>query len=204
MDDIILIGLGGHAKSVVDSIEGQGLYRIAGFTERAGFAGQAYKNYRVIGTDADLPALYDQGIRHAFITVGYMGRPEVRRKLYEEIKSIGFAVPNIIDATAVLAEDVKLGEGIFVGKRAVVNANASVGDMCIINTAAVIEHDCVIGGFSHVAVGAVLCGGCRTGVGVFVGANATVVQQQEIADNSFIKAGQVVAASMMQRKDSVR
>ncbi|MDE5966255.1 MAG: NeuD/PglB/VioB family sugar acetyltransferase [Lachnospiraceae bacterium] len=197
MDDIILIGFGGHAKSVVDSIERQGLYRIAGFTEREGFTEQTYKHYKVIGTDADLPHLYEQGIRHAFVTVGYMGRSEVRRKLYEEIKKIGFAVPNIIDDTAVLAGDVKLGEGIFVGKRAVVNANASIGDMCIINTAAVLEHDCEIGGFSHVAVGAVLCGGCKTGKSVFIGANATVVQQLEIADNSFIKAGQVVASSMI-------
>lgn len=195
MDDIILIGLGGHAKSVVDSIERQGLYRIAGFTEREDFTGQAYKHYKVIGTDADLAVLYEQGIRHAFVTVGYMGKSEVRSRLYALLKEIGFILPNIIDDTAVVAGDVKLGEGIFVGKRAVVNANASIGDMCIINTAAVIEHDCEIGAFSHVAVGAVLCGGCRTGRGVFVGANATVVQQQEIADYGFIKAGQVVASA---------
>ncbi len=192
MQDIVLIGFGGHAKSVVDSIEQQGKYRIAGFTEKEASVGKKYKDYKVIGMDKDLADLYKQGISNAFITVGYMGRGKVRNQLFAKVREIGFKLPNIIDNTAVLAQDVELGEGVFIGKRAVVNANVCIGDMCIINTAAIIEHDCVIGDFSHVAVGAVLCGECKIGKGVFVGANATVVQQREIPDRCFIKAGTVV------------
>lgn len=33
MKDIILIGFGGHAKSVIDSIEGLGEYNIVGYTD---------------------------------------------------------------------------------------------------------------------------------------------------------------------------
>ena len=33
MDDIILVGAGGHAKSIIDSIEKNNCYRILGFTD---------------------------------------------------------------------------------------------------------------------------------------------------------------------------
>ena len=64
--------------------------------------------------------------------------------------------------------------------------------MCIINTKAVVEHDCVIGDYSHIAVGAVLCGEVKIGKSVLVGANATVIQCRTIADKEIVAAGYVV------------
>ena len=51
MEDIILLGIGGHAHSVVDSIEQLGLYRIVGFLDIKEKQDEEYKGYHVIGTD---------------------------------------------------------------------------------------------------------------------------------------------------------
>lgn len=87
-------------------------------------------------------------------------------------------LPNIVDPSAVIADDAVMGEGIFVGKRAVVNAAAHIGDLCIINTGAIVEHDCDVGNYSHISVGSVLCGGVRVGQRTLIGANATVIQER--------------------------
>ena len=192
MEDIILLGIGGHAHSVVDSIEQTGKYRIVGFLDTKEMQGKQYRDYWVLDTDAALGKYYAEGIRNAFVTIGFMGYGYVRNRLYHQLKEIGYKIPNIIDNSAIIALNVRLEEGIFIGKRAVVNANTCIRKMCIINTGAIIEHDCQVGEFSHVAVNSVLCGSVLVGKQTFIGANATVIQEKKVGNNCIIGAGTVI------------
>lgn len=192
MEDIILLGLGGHAHSVVDSIEQAGKYNIIGFLDTEEMRGKHYRDYRVLGTDDALQQYFDKGIKNAFITIGYMGRGDTRNRLYKQLKDIGYTIPNIIDSRAVVSQSAVLEEGIFVGKKAVINAGAKIGKMCIINTGAIVEHDCRIDEFSHIAVGSVLCGGVSVGRQTLVGANATVIQERRIGAHCIIGAGTTI------------
>lgn len=198
MDKIVLLGCGGHAKSVADSILQKSSYEIAGFVKSAGEKDFAYRGIGVIGVDDDLQKLYDAGIHHAFICIGYLGHGDVRSRLYDKLKKIGYTLPVIIDPSAVLAGDARIGEGTFVGKGAIINANASIGKMAIINTAAVVEHDCVIGDFSHVAAAGVVCGNVSIGANAFLGANATVLQCLRIGANVLVGAGAVVVRDVLE------
>ena len=192
MEDIILLGLGGHAHSVVDSIERGEKYNIVGFLDTEEMQGKRYKDYHVLDTDDALQKYFDHGLRNAFVTIGFMGHGIVRNRLYQRLKDIGYIIPNIIDKTAVISENVKLEEGIFVGKKAVINGNTIIEKMCIINTGAIVEHDCKINSFSHIAVGTVLCGGVLVGEQTFIGANTTVIQNIEIGSNVVIGAGTTI------------
>lgn len=196
MEDIILLGLGGHAHSVVDSIEQSGKYNIIGFLDMEGMSWKHYRDYRVLDTDDALQMYFDRGIRNAFITIGFMGHGDVRNRLYRKLKDIGFAVPNIIDKTSAISGSAELEDGIFVGKNAIINVNAKIGKMCIVNTGAVVEHDCEIGEFSHVAVGSVVCGGVSVGKQTLIGANATVIQNKMIGNRCIIGAGMVIRKDM--------
>lgn len=189
MEDIILLGLGGHAKSVIDCIERQGKYRIAGFLDKEERGKVCYRGYEVIGNDDDLSKFYHQGIQNAFVTVGFLGRSTVRNRLYDRLKEIGYRLPVIIDPSAVVAGDVELGEGTFIGKLAMVNADAKIGSMCIINSGALIEHECRVGDFSHISVGTVLCGGVAVGKNTFVGAGSTLIQGVAVGDECIVAAG---------------
>lgn len=192
MKNIILLGVGGHAHSVVDSIESDGKYSVYGFLDIKDREGDLYREYKVIGTDDMLESYFKEGIKNAFVTVGYLGKGDIRNKLYLQLKKIGFNIPTIVDRTAVIAKDVILGEGTFVGKRAVVNSAAEIGKMCIINTSAVIEHDCKVGDFSHISVGSVLCGSVQVGEESFIGANATIIQGKTIGNKCIIGAGTTI------------
>ena len=82
---------GGHAKSVVDSIVSQGEYEIVGFVAEKYDDNFEYRGYKIIGTDQDLESLYDSGIKYAFVCIGYMGKGNVRQKLYDTLKQIGYS-----------------------------------------------------------------------------------------------------------------
>lgn len=199
MEKIVIVGCGGHARSVLDAVRSMGTYEIAGFVDRE--RNEAYQccGYGIIGTDADLQALYDSGVHNACIGIGYMGEGDIRRRLYEELKQKGFALPAVVDATAALAADVRPGEGAFIGKNAVVNTCAAIGRAAIVNSGAIVEHDCAVGDFAHIAVGAVLCGGVTVGDDAFVGANATVVQGIRIGCGAVIGAGAAVIRDIEDR-----
>ncbi|MCI9123129.1 MAG: acetyltransferase [Eubacterium sp.] len=189
MEKIILIGGGGHACSVADSILRSGRYEIAGFVDRGQGKEDVLGKIPFIGKDDDLADLYRSGIRNAFVTVGYLGRESPRERIYNRLKQIGYRIPGILDPASIVSDEACIGEGTFVGKGAVINANARVGKMCIINTKAIVEHDVLVGDFSHVAVGGVLCGNVQVGRSVFIGANATVIQNVRVGDGAVIGAG---------------
>lgn len=189
MKDIVLVGFGGHAKSVADTIERTGQFNIVGYTDVK--EDTACSRYKYLGTDDALKAIYESGVKCAAVGVGYVGKGDTRDNLYSMLKDIGFELPVIVDPSAIVSETALIEEGSSIGKGTIVNAEAKVGKMCIINSKALVEHETVIGDYSHVAVGANLCGQVSLGNHVFVGAGAVVVQCVNVGAGDFIRAGEV-------------
>lgn len=192
---ILLIGGGGHCKSVLDSLLASQVHSDIGVVDKES-NGISILGIPQVGTDADLPTLFAEGWTDAFITVGSIGNTALRRKLYAIVKALGFSVPSIVDKAAVVAADVRLPEGAYIGKRTVVNAGTVLGVCSIINTGAIVEHDCNIGDFAHISPGAVLCGQVFVGDDTHIGANSTVRQQLVIGKNTVLGIGSVVTKDM--------
>ena len=90
----------------------------------------------------------------------------------------------------------EIAPGTVICAGAVVNSCVRIGSHVIVNTNAVVEHDCVIGDFTHVAPAACLGGEVRTGVGVLVGAGATILPGLEIGNRAIVGAGAVVTRNV--------
>lgn len=195
MEEILILGGGGHAASLADILERENKYKIAGYVINESQVSCSI-DYPVIGTDDELLNLYQSGIRNAVIGIGYLGKSVLREKLYEHLKEIGFCLPVICDPSAIVSEHVEIGEGTSIGKGVIINAGTEIGKMCIINTGAIIEHDCIVEDFAHISVGGVLCGSVRVGKASFVGANATVIQEKKIGKQCIIGAGTTVRKSL--------
>ena len=141
---IILIGGGGHCKSVIDVFESTAEYDIAGILDKESAIGQQVCGYSIIGTDNDIPKLIEAGfVFH--ITVGHIKTAAARINIYEQVTKAGGQLPVIIASTATVSQRAKLGAGTIIMHKAFVNADATIGKNCIINTGAVIEHDTTIG-----------------------------------------------------------
>ncbi len=189
MKELILLGGGGHALSVADSILQDREYRIVGYTDPAEDTACPFE---YLGTDEVLQEYYEKGVKYAFICVGFMGGSSVRDSLYQKLKAIGYEIPVVTDPSAILAEECRIGEGTFIGKGAIVNTHADIGKMSIINTGALIEHSCRIGDYTHIAVGAMLCGDVKIGSNTLIGAGTTVKQGVRIGNDCVIGMGSTV------------
>tara|TARA_B100000965_G_scaffold318959_1_gene279783 strand:- start:174 stop:752 length:579 start_codon:yes stop_codon:yes gene_type:complete len=191
MKKIVLIGGGGHCKSVIDVIEQEGQFNIEGIVDVAELLGSEILGYPVFGTDDDIPKLAEK-YKNAIITVGQIKSPKLRIKLFDFAVKSGFTMPKIISPNAYVSKHSSIGNGVVVMHNAIINANSSIGDNCIINSKALVEHDCKISSHCHISTNTTINGGAIVGSGSFVGSNATTKELAVIKENSFIKAGSLI------------
>ena len=191
MDEIILVGAGGHARVCIDVIELSCQFKIAGLIEKDKTSSQGNLGYPIVGTDDNLQNLR-QKYSYALITVGQIKSPVTRIKLYQLLKGMDYTLPVIISPRAYLSKHAQIGEGTIVMHDVMVNANARIGKNCIINNKVLIEHDVVIGDHCHISTGAVVNGEVSVGNGSFFGSGAVARQSVFIGNNCTIGAGVVV------------
>ena len=191
ISSLILVGGGGHCRSMIDLIASVGRFHIHGILDREENVGRTVSGCTVIGTDDMIAELARQG--HGFvITAGQVGRSHLRKDLFEVVRSAGGRFVTITSPNAYVAKDAALGEGVTIGHGAVVNSGARVGANSIVNTGAIIEHDALVDVHCHISTGAIVNGGCTIGAACMIGSRAVLLQGIHIGEECVIGAGAVV------------
>lgn len=194
MKSLILIGGGGHCKSVIEVAESAG-YEIKGILDMPDEVGkEVLPGHKVIGTDDEIPQYVEEC--DFVITVGFIKNPAIRIKLYNKVKAAGGRLATIIASTAYVSKYAELGEGTVIMHHAFVNAGAKIGDNCIINTFVNIEHDAVVGNQCHISTGTMVNGECKIGENCFIGSQSVCANCIEIASDIIVGAGTVVRKSI--------
>ena len=93
---------------------------------------------------------------------------------------------------AVISADARIGDGTCVAPGAVITSNAVIGWHCIVNVNASVSHDSVVDDFANINPGAVIAGNVSIGRGAYVGAHATVINGVRVGAWAIIGAGAVV------------
>lgn len=189
MKPLILIGGGGHCKSVIEAAESAG-YRILGVFDLIENVGRKILSTTVIGTDDDIPRFVDKA--EFVVTVGFIKDPSIRIKIYNKIKDAGGKLATVVASTAHVSQYASIGEGTVVLHHALVNAGANVGNNVILNSSSVIEHDAVIGDHSHISTGAMVNGECRVGDRCFIGSQSVLANCISVGDDIILGAGSFV------------
>lgn len=195
-NQLILVGGGGHCKSVIDVAESAG-YNILGILDLPQDVGNSIWCYKVIGTDDDIPQYVDKA--EFIITVGFIKNPAIRIRIYNKLKETGGKLATIVASTAHVSRYASIGEGTVVMHHAVVNAGAKVGANCIINTFCNIEHDAVIGDQCHISTGTMVNGDCKIGERVFIGSQSVLANGIIVEEDIIIGAGSVVIKSISEK-----
>jgi len=191
MDEIIIIGSGGHARSCIDVIECSGLFRIAGLVEKNNNNRKNNSGYSIIGSDNDLPKLRLK-YKYALVAVGQIKSPKTRLRLFNMLLNLKYTLPVIISPKAYVSKNSNISSGSIIMHDVIINSNASVGRNCIINSKALIEHDAFIGNNCHIATGAIINGKVRIDDNTFIGSGVITKQSIQIGNNCVIGAGSVL------------
>lgn len=192
--NLILIGGGGHCKSVIDVAESAG-FNILGILDMPEDIGKSVLDYKIIGTDDDIPQFVDKA--EFIITVGFIKSPVIRMRIFDKVREAGGKLATIIASTAHVSRYASLGEGTVVMHQTAVNAGVKIGENCIINTFCNIEHDAVIGDQCHVSTGTMVNGDCKVGKMCFIGSQSVLANGISICDDVIVGAGSLVRKNIL-------
>jgi len=184
---IVVIGAGGHARSVCDILLQQGMHEIIGLVDP--IAQEGFFDIPLLGDDCLLvPIIGEQKAQGAFVA---LGSNKIRKKLMLQVEELGYEIISAISPYSVISRFATIGKGTVVMPGAIVNANAVIGQGCILNTNCSIDHDDVIGDYCHIAPGATICGTVVVGESSFIGAGARIIDKIAIGDKVMLGAGAV-------------
>ena len=156
-----LVGYGGHAREVMAQM-GIKLVR---------FVDDQYM-------DNDTLPLSELDIEKYEVMVAIADskdRYETTQRLPNGTKFFKFIHP-----TALIMEDVEIGEGSFIGANSILTTNIKIGKHAILNRGIHIGHDCVIGDFFSAMPGSVVSGNVRIYDCVYLGNNSSIKEKLSI------------------------
>ena len=186
MNRLIIIGASGHGKVVADIAKKNGYTDIV-FLDDGGKVSEC-GGFPVIGKTENVP---DGDL---FVAIG---NAEIRKRFMEANQ--GRTFPVLIHPSAVIADDVIIGEGSVIMAGAVINPGTKIGRGVIVNTSSSVDHDCIIGDFVHIAVGAHLCGTVNVGEKTWIGTGVTVINNISIFNDCMIGAGAVIVKDIKEQ-----
>lgn len=194
--EALIIGAGGHASKVLGHLKTKKDIKVLGLISTE-TAGSVIHNYTVLGSMQELSSLSSSLPKEVKFHIG-IGTPHVRYNLEAELKSIYSEASffSVVAESAYLAQSSFIGDGTYIGAKAVVEQYVSLGRHVIIDSSAVIEHHCIVGDFCNISPGAVLCGGVTLGQFATIGAGATVIEKCKIGEGALIAAGAVVISDV--------
>ena len=185
MERLIIIGAGGYAKSVIDSIDFYN-YELIGFLDEYSHE-KSHLGIPILASNIDELKNPEQ-----YVYLISFGNNINRKRWYDILVKKGLKVINVVDRSAIISSRAILGNGCFVGKFAVINSKAVIGNNCIINSRALIEHGCVVSDHVNLSTNTVINGDVQVGTGSFIGSCSVTIGQLKIGCWSTVGAGAVV------------
>ena len=185
MDNLIIIGAGGHGRVVYEIAQLTKKYKSIFFLDDK--IEKTFCETKVVGEVRDFVKYLDSS---EFIVA--IGDCNVRKEITLRLVKENAKLATIIHEKAIVSKSAVIDDGTVVMAGAIVNSNAKVGKAVIVNTGAIIEHDCVIKDYSHISVGAKIAGAVIVKEEVFVGVGAVVKNNVVICERTTIGAGAVV------------
>ncbi len=181
---LLVLGFGGHARSVGDVALDLGIPALA-FVEAGMRVGEEFAGFPVLATSPD-------SLQEGWTVFPAAGDNAERQRQIEYSNARALPMDSLVSRRAYIGVGATVLPGSFVAHHAHIGPMVTVGRGTIINTAAVVDHECHIGNFTHISVNATVSGRCSIGSFVFLGAGATVIDKIRIVDRVIIGAGATV------------
>jgi sugar O-acyltransferase (sialic acid O-acetyltransferase NeuD family) len=174
---LAIFGYGGHAREVASYIDDHitffvdDQYAIEFLQPLSSFNPLEYKMMVAVGDSTN--------------------RNKIISYLPKETKFVTYIHP-----TALIGQDVEIGEGSYVGPYSILTTNIKIGKHAIINRGNQIGHDCIIGDYFSMMPGAIVSGNVSIGNKVYIGTNASIISKKFICSDVTIGAGATIVKNI--------
>ena len=171
MKRLLIVGAGGHGRSVAEAVLAAGKYELVGFVDDAAPSLQCVWDLPVFGATADLTSYYGQYADAAIVAIG---NNRLREELQQRLYAAGFEPATVVHPKAIVSPRAVVGAGCAIMAGAIVGTEAHLGAGVIVNCGAVVDHHCRIEDFGHLGINAGMAGGAVLGRGAWMQAGAVL------------------------------
>lgn len=184
----IVVGAGGHGKSVADLLLLQDEYELVGFLDDAYPAVVDVWSFPVLGkVTAEALQLLKGNVSNVVVAIG---NNELREKLFKLLIGFVFKMPSVVHPNAFVSPRASLGNGCMVMANAVIGTEARLGEGVIVNAGAIVDHHAVVDDFCHLGVNASMAGGARLGRSAWAQAGVALGYGIAIPERQILKPGE--------------
>lgn len=196
MKEIIILGAGGTGMDVVSIINSinahEKTWKIIGFLDdNDQLIGKKIMGIPVIGKIENID-IYDN--KYFISSIGHPTNRKVRKIIWEKMSKYKFAT--IIHPSAVIYDNVSIGDGTVVNGNCVLASNVHIGENVIMGYGCNIAHETIIE--PHVAMGAgvSLSSGVVVGRGSYIGAGVSSTHGIKIEENTLVSVGAAIISDL--------
>ena len=193
---IIILGAGGAGMDIVSIINSinklEKTWEIFGFLDdNKNIIGTQVMGIPVLGKIEKLDVYKD---KYLISSIAHPTNRDVRKIIWDKMSDYKFAT--IIHPSAILFDNVSIGEGSVVNANCVLASNIRIGENVIIAYGCNIAHETIIE--SHVALGTGvnLSSGVVVGKGSYIGAGVSTTHEIKIEENTLVSVGAAVVSDL--------
>jgi len=192
MSRLLILGAGGHAKVVAETVLASGCASSIAFLDDRHLPPML--GWPVLGR---LDLALDQSLQEKFsAALVAIGHPISRLRWLANLQAAGYRIPLLIHPSAWISPSAQIGPGSVVFAQAAVQAQAVIGIGAILNTGCSVDHDAQLSDAVHVCPGARLAGEVKVGARSWIGIGASVIQQVHIGSDVTVGAGAAVVSDL--------
>ncbi len=114
-----------------------------------------------------------------------VGRPDIRKKIFDDLKAMGAKFYTLIAYDCLIGETVKFGEANIIFSSSF-TSEITAGDGNLFNGEVIVGHDCKIGNFNFFAPRTNILGNVKIGDGNTIGTGSVLLPNCKIGDNNKI------------------
>jgi UDP-perosamine 4-acetyltransferase len=189
-NDIVIIGIGGHASTCIDIILSKNDYNLVGYLDDGTYEDKKY-GLPWLGTLNDINDLINLGLKNVIIGIGFVNNARKKQELYDKLKDI-VNIPTIIHKNAIIEPTANIEKGCQIFAGATIGSYVNISENCMINAGSIVCHDTYIDKGSHITPGAILAGNIHIGKCVTIGMGASIYLGVTISDYMVIPNGKSV------------
>lgn len=183
---LLVIGAGGHGRSVAEAVLLSGDYRLAGFVDDDWEKLRDVWGYPVFGGTDSLASQ----LGHADLAIVAIGNNVVRERLHGQLRELGFGLATVVHPRGIVSSRASLGAGCAVMAGAIVGTEALLGEGVIVNCGATVDHHCTVEDFGHLGVNACMAGGSTLGRGAWLQAGSALGYGVKVPPAAVLKPGE--------------
>ena len=185
MKCLLIVGAGGHGRSVAEAALAAGNFDTFGFIDDAAEKVKQVWDYPVWGTTDDLA-----GYRpHADFAIVALGNNALREKLCKQLQATGFELATIIHPRAIVSPRSGIGPGTAIMAGAIIGTEARLGTGVIVNSGAIVDHHAQVDDYGHLGVNACMAGGAILGRGAWIQAGSALGYGVKVEEYAILPPG---------------